>query len=90
MKVCILIFAYEKLDLSHDGMGPLVAATMMTATLLLLAGINAGYRYFQVRKMLYRKDKPETYSRSSLMPFILLAMATAMLTSIETYRGSWE
>ena len=83
------VFSYEKQVLS-SGLTTLMAATMMTATLLLLSGLNAGYRYVTTRRLLMTEEKPKTYNRFSLMPFILLAVSIAFLTSIETYLGHWD
>jgi len=89
MLACIrTLFAYEKQYMSNQNT-TLFAANMMISTLLLLTGFNAAYRYYKIRWLLQTKEKPKTYNAFSLMPFILLALATSLLTSIETFNGTW-
>lgn len=67
----------------------LVAATMMAATIVLLAGVNGAYRYWRIRYILSLPKVPSTYGRLTLLPFILLVVGVAILCSVETYSESW-
>jgi hypothetical protein len=67
----------------------LVAATIMTATVVLLAGLNGAYRYLRIRYILSLPNVPSSYGRLTLIPFILLVVGVAVLTSVETYSDSW-
>ena len=65
----------------------LTAALMLIATLVLLSGLNAAGRYYQVRHIL--EKRPKTFGRVTLMPYILLAAAAAILNSVGVYSGKW-
>ena len=83
------VFAYLKLEDSVNSPS-LTAATMLIATLLLLTGLNAGYRYWQIQHILGMKEKPASYGRITLMPYVVFAVAIAIFNSVETYSGKWE
>lgn len=90
------VFSYGNLlepnsDPEAGGTRPMTVptVTMMMATLLLFAGLNTGYRYWHMRGVLREAKAPGTYGRHSLLPFILLAVTVALITSIETYAGHW-
>jgi len=62
---------------------------MMAATLVLLAGLNGAYRYWRIRYILSLPNPPSSYGRLTLIPFMLLVVAVAVLSSVETYSESW-
>lgn len=62
---------------------------MMTATIVLLAGLNGAYRYWRIRYLLSLPNVPSSYGRLTLLPFILLVVGVAILSSVETYTESW-
>jgi len=87
-------FAYQKVFPADDerersALPSLLAACVITASLMIMAGLYSVQGYYSVRSMLISDQKPDSYSKMALWPFIGLAVSLSLITGVSTYMDAW-
>jgi uncharacterized membrane protein YidH (DUF202 family) len=85
-------FAYQKLfptDIPRIDEPSLLAASIIIATLMIMSGLYSAQRYYSVRSMLTSENKPDSYNKMMLWPFISLCVILSILTGIVTLTDGW-